>query len=247
MNSEYTGLEAADWSKRFGAILTGLMLVVSGLAVGIVLSSLAVSLIQFIGVQTTNTSSAYLVGTIAQGIGFGLTVVFFVLVRDYDGLVGLRWPTWRDLAWVIGGFIALLIAAAGAGIVFSQLGIEIAQHQVQQIGAENPELLLFMVLLSFLVIGPGEELLFRGAIQGTLRHVYAPIPGILVASALFSLPHIISVAGTGSGAVAYLAVVFLLGIILGSVYEITENLVVPALVHGAYNAITFISIYTMVT
>ena len=243
MSSEYTGLGAADWSKRFGAILTGLMLVVGGLCVGVVITSFAVSLLPLIGVQATITATT-LVGTICQGIGFGLTVVFFVLVRDYDDLIGLRWPTWRDLAWVIGGFIALFIASAGAGIVFSQLGIEIAQHQIQQIGAKHPELLLYMVLLSFLVIGPGEELLFRGAIQGTLRRVYAPIPGILVASALFSVPHIISVAA--NGAFAYLIVVFILGIILGTIYEWTDNLVVPALVHGAYNAITFISIYTMV-
>jgi membrane protease YdiL (CAAX protease family) len=247
MSSEYTGLEAADWPKRIGAILTGVALVIGGLSAGIVVGSVATAFIQFIGIQTITTSPAYLVGTIAQGIGFGLTVLAFVLLRNHDDLIDLRWPTWRDLGWVIGGSITLLLTSMGASIVISQLGIEMAQHQIQQIGAENPELLLYMIVLAFLVIGPGEELLFRGAIQGALRRVYAPIPGILIASALFSLPHIIALAGATGSTPAYLAVVFVLGIVLGSIYEITDNLLVPAVVHGAYNAVTFISIYMMVT
>lgn len=246
MSSEYTGLEAADWPKRLEAILTGLMLVVGGLCAGIVVSSVATDLVQLLGIQTITTPS-YLVGTITQGIGFGLTVGAFVLFRDYDDLIGLRWPTWRGLGLIIGGFIALLLTAIGASIVFSQLGIETAQHQVQKIGDENPRLLLYMIALAFLVIGPGEELLFRGAIQGALRRVYAPLPGILIASALFSLPHIIALASTTGSTPAYLAVVFALGIILGSIYEISDNLVVPALVHGAYNAFTFFNMYMMVT
>ena len=246
MSSEYTGLEAADWPKRFEAILTGFMLVIGGLCAGIVVSSVAIQFIQLLGIQTI-TTPPYLVGTIAQGIGFGLTVAAFVLFRDYDDLIGLRRPTWRDLGWIIGGIIALLLTAVGASIVFSQLGVETAQHQIQQIGAENPELLLYMIVLAFLVIGPGEELLFRGAIQGALRRVYAPIPGILIASALFSMPHIIALSGTTGSTPAYLAVVFVLGIILGSIYEISDNLLVPALVHSAYNAFTFFNMYLMAT
>ena len=44
----------------------------------------------------------------------------------------------------------------------------------------------------------------------------------------------------------YIAVTFVLGCILGYVYERTANLVVPALVHGAYNAILFSMLYVQV-
>lgn len=246
MSSEYTGLEAADWPKRLEAILTGLMLAVGGLSAGVVVGSVVTSFIQFVGIQTI-TTPAYMVATISQGIGFGLTVGAFVLFRDYDALIALRWPTRQDLVWIVGGSVVLLLMAAGADEVFSQLGIEIAQHQIREIGAENSELLLYMIPLAFLVIGPGEELLFRGAIQGALRRVYAPLPGILIASGLFSMPHIIAIGGSTERTLAYLGVVFVLGIILGSVYEISDNLLVPAVVHGAYNAVTFFNMYMAVT
>lgn len=247
MASEYTGLDAADWPKRLEAITTGLLLVVCGFGAGIVISSLALSFIQFIGVQTLTTGPKYIISTISQGVGFSVVVVGFVLRSGYDDLIALWWPTWRDFGWVVVGFVALLLAVTGADVVLTQFGVETAQHQIQQIGAQNPELLLSMIVLSFLVIGPGEELLFRGAIQGILRRVYAPIPAILVASALFSMPHIISVVGTTSGTFAYLAVVFVLGIILGSIYERTNNLLVPSVVHGAYDGLTFVMIYQQVT
>jgi membrane protease YdiL (CAAX protease family) len=245
MSSEYTGLEAADWPKRLKSITNGLILLVGGFAAGIVISSLARRFIQFIGINIAAANTNYIVLTISQNIGFGVAVAGFVLINGYDDFISLRWPTWRDLGWIIGGSVALLLVAIGATVVFTQFGIETAQHQVQQIGANNPEILLYMIVLSFLAIGPGEELLFRGAIQGVLRRAYAPLPAILVASALFSAPHIIAVGS--SGAFAYLAVVFVLGIILGSLYEYTDNLFVPTVVHGAYDALTFIMIYLQVT
>ena len=42
-----------------------------------------------------------------------------------------------------------------------------------------------------------------------------------------------------SGKFAYLGVVFALALVLGATYELTDNLVVPALIHGAYNAVQF--------
>jgi membrane protease YdiL (CAAX protease family) len=38
-----------------------------------------------------------------------------------------------------------------------------------------------------------------------------------------------------------------LGCILGFVYEQTDNLVVPALIHGVYNAILFSLLYVQVS
>ena len=47
--------------------------------------------------------------------------------------------------------------------------------------------------------------------------------------------------------VAGLAVVFALSLALGWVYYRTENLVVPILVHGAFNAIQFAGLYVRMT
>jgi membrane protease YdiL (CAAX protease family) len=51
----------------------------------------------------------------------------------------------------------------------------------------------------------------------------------------------------GSGKLVYIGVVFTLALVLGVAYELTDNLAVPALIHGAYNAVQFGLAYYTVT
>jgi hypothetical protein len=44
-----------------------------------------------------------------------------------------------------------------------------------------------------------------------------------------------------------LSALFALSLVLGATYEYTDNLVVPSLVHGAYDAIIFTLIYAQAT
>ncbi len=46
-----------------------------------------------------------------------------------------------------------------------------------------------MIPISFLLIGPGEELLFRGVVQGVLKRSFNSIYSILIASIIFSVAH----------------------------------------------------------
>jgi membrane protease YdiL (CAAX protease family) len=78
--------------------------------------------------------------------------------------------------------------------------------------------------------------LFRGVVQGGLRRAFTAVPSILVAGGLFGVIHLVGVQGTGAEQWAYVAIAAGLGCILGYLYERTENLVVPGLAHGAYNA-----------
>ena len=52
----------------------------------------------------------------------------------------------------------------------------------------------------------------------------------------------------GNGSIlASLAVLFVLGGVLGVLYEHTGNLFVPAVAHGVYNAVTFTTTYLELT
>jgi hypothetical protein len=113
------------------------------------------------------------------------------------------------------------------------------------VGQQNPRLLLLLMPLAVLVIGPSEELLFRGAIQGVLRKAYTPVPAIVIASLLFAVGHF--TAYTGDGRASTLLVILLLGGILGVIYEYTDNIVVPSLVHGLYNVAAFLQLYLSAT
>jgi hypothetical protein len=62
---------------------------------------------------------------------------------------------------------------------------------------------------------------------------------------VFAAVHVSSY--SGEGLLATLAVVLLLGGALGVLYEKSGNLVVPAVVHGLFNAVQFAAAYATAT
>ena len=96
-----------------------------------------------------------------------------------------------------------------------------------------------------MLIGPGEELLYRGLIQGLFKESFGPLRAIVLASGLFAVVHVFSLSGTGK--LTYIVIVFGLALILGGIYEYTDNLVVPAFIHGTYNAVQFALAYLQTT
>ena len=249
-DADYTGLGGASTEERLRTVGTGIGLTVGGFAVAIVvvLFGLFVLLPAF-GIDPQNRPLLLVpVSTILQGLGFGIAVAGYLKLSGRTGLVKARLPGLRDLAATVVGVILLLLALAAVSLVFSQFGIETAQNEIERIGNANPEVMLYMIPLAFLVIGPGEELLFRGAIQGLFRESYAAVPAIALSSALFAVAHITALTAGSLGAkAATISALFALSLILGAVYEYTDNLVVPSLVHGAYDAIVFTVIYAQAT
>lgn len=77
--------------------------------------------------------------------------------------------------------------------------------------------------------GLGEELLFRGVIQSAVAAAFGAWPGLVVASVLFGLMHALSR--------AYFVLASLMGLYLGVIYQATDNLLLPVLVHGLYDAL----------
>lgn len=236
-----------DGSGRVRAILLGVVLAFCGLLGGVLVAVVGIVALGALGVDVFGGVLLYPVGTILQGLGFGLVVAAYFTVSGRWRLIDVGVPSLRDLGWTVLGVVALLGAVAAIGAVFARLDVSTAQNQIEQVGARNPEVLLYMIPLAFLVIGPGEELLFRGAVQGVLRGAFGAIPAVVLASALFAVAHVTALIGSASGVAAYVAVVFCLGAILGAVYERTNNLVVPSLIHGAYNAFVFFSLYVQST
>jgi membrane protease YdiL (CAAX protease family) len=187
--------------------------------------------------------------------GFGL---WYLRRRGFDrerivSYLGIKRPTGRQLALVVGTAIGMVIAAGLVNQVLVQvvelLGFEIqpAENESTQVLENNPSPLLLLggVALMLFVVGPAEELLFRGVIQGRLRERLSPVTAILIASAVFGSVHVLSLAG-GSGAAGLLltiAVLSTVAIVLGSLYEYTGNLVVVALTHGLYNSILITMLY----
>ncbi|WP_115864814.1 CPBP family intramembrane glutamic endopeptidase [Halorussus litoreus] len=189
--------------------------------------------------------------SVALGLGTGtIALIYFRWADRTVSYLDVSTPDRRDAGYAVGGVAALLGLQVAVSEVFSQLGLSTAEHSVQQQAASgNVEILLLLIPLAFLVIGPGEELLYRNIIQKDLYGTFGEWGAVAVGSGVFALAHIPAYAGGGSLASVLntLVVIFFLSVILGAAYLKTENLVAPVLIHGAYDAIVFGQMYVQLT
>ena len=180
-----------------------------------------------------------------QFVGFGVAGVGYLVVTDQTDLVPIRYPTRRDLKWLIGGLAGLLALYVAATAVLSAMGIEGAESAIVAEGSDQPIYFLYLVPVTILLVGPTEELIFRGIVQGQFRRAYGTPVAVAAASAIFAAVHLSSY--SGDGLLATLGTVLILGGVLGIVYEKSENLVVPAVVHGLFNTVQFAAVYATTT
>ncbi|MFQ5521183.1 MAG: lysostaphin resistance A-like protein [Candidatus Methylomirabilia bacterium] len=86
---------------------------------------------------------------------------------------------------------------------------------------------LLELTLVAVAAGLGEEVLFRGVIQSALADSLGPFGALLLASALFGLAHLITP--------TYAAVATVLGLYLGGLLIVSDNLLPAILVHAGYD------------
>ncbi|GAB7011103.1 CPBP family intramembrane glutamic endopeptidase [Halorubrum trueperi] len=224
--------------KQARVLAHALIVIVLAFALGIGLGIPVTLGMALMGFSLSPPSTAVLAATsITQYLGFIAVVGAYLRVTDVGDLVRVRMPTLRDIAWIVTGLVGLFVAVYLVGIVITAIGAEQAQNTVVTMGQRNPELFLVMIPITLLFVGPGEELVFRGVVQGLFRRAYGAVPAIVIASCLFGVAHYAALAG--SGKLTYIVVTILLGLILGGLYERTGNVLVPIVVHGIYNAILF--------
>lgn len=215
---------------------------VAGIAVGFVVGAVATAAgITLAGVALVAFSLLAL-----QGIGFPVTAWAYLRYREADwSYLGIKVPDLREVGIIVAATIGALVVAFMMLILVQVVGAPTAERTDQEL-LMNPDVLLALIPLAFLVIGPGEEILFRGVIQTVYReHFSAPV-AILLASAAFAPAHIVSFTGSATALFVSISILFVPSIVFGAVYEYTGNLVVPAVTHGFYNAVLFGLVYISV-
>lgn len=222
------------------AVLVALGLVVAAVALSIVVGIAVVLPLLFSGFEAT--SSAVLVGSLfATQLSFA--AVGFLYLRRREWSISFGTPSRRDLTWVVGGVVATVVAAIGLLALSEFLGIEPVESVLVAPVLANPALLLLLAGLSLVFIAPIEEFLFRGVVQGRLRRSLGAPAAIVIASLLFASIHLLNLVAVGVGALVMVGVIFVVGAVLGVAYERTDNLLVPVLIHGAYNTTLFVISY----
>ena len=116
--------------------------------------------------------------------------------------------------------------------VFTEVGLDVPEAP-QTMEKTIPSLALNLFTMAVL---PAllEEMIYRGYILRTLRP-YGNVFAVLVSSALFSLTH---------GNLRQIPFAFIVGLVLGYLYVITDNIWMPVAVHFTNNAFSVLMEYT---
>ncbi|MFB6229388.1 MAG: lysostaphin resistance A-like protein [Halobacteriales archaeon] len=227
--------------------MTGAAVGIAGIASIFIFGALLLSLVAGSDAESVSPLIEATLSTLALGIGTITVAGAYIALSDLDrSYVDARLPTRREWGYVVGGTVLLLVSNLAISALFGWLGVESTTHSLIRAAQEDPEILLALVPLSYLVVGPGEELLYRNVIQKSLRAEFSAVGGIAVASVVFAAVHLPAYAdpnGTALALLNTLAIVFVLSLILGAVYERTSNLTVSALVHGSFNAVGYAVAY----
>jgi CAAX amino terminal protease family. len=227
------------WGLLLVAVLLGAVILAAGVAV-----ALAIWLLGVAGIAADGPLGLALV-SVAQFTGFGVVAWWFLRIKAVEGVLHRLWPTWADLRWVGVGIAVLLGFFLAANWLLQLLSIEGAESVLATQGAQQPVYYLYLIPVTIILVGPIEELVFRGIIQGLLRESLGTVPAIAAASVIFAGVHVGAYTGGGLGA----TLVFIagLGAVLGVLYEWSQSLAVVAVVHGLFNAVQFAGLYLVST
>jgi membrane protease YdiL (CAAX protease family) len=235
-----------DGGSAGRAIGVALLLGLGGPLLAIVLSLPTAVVVRAFGLPLFVAVGLFLLT--GQYLAFGGWALLYLYRRglDLDGIreyLGVDVPSIRDLLVVLGGWALIFASVVVIGIVVQVLGAPTAENQTGQLVEADPSLIPPLILAMFLVVGPCEEILYRGVVQGRLRESFGPAPSIVIASAIFALVHWVALTGGATGRLVTVAILFFPSLVFGAVYEYTENLVVPILVHAIHNSVLLALFY----
>ena len=166
----------------------------------------------------------------------------FHVVRKTIGLVR---PRWRDVLYVLLGFVGYYVLYF-AIISISNILMPIDLNQKQDIGFDqthNSVGSLIIIAISLVVLPPiVEEIVFRGFLFRGLRRSFTPIIAALITSVLFAIPH--SWQSTDGHTLWNAAIdTFSLSLVLCYLRERTGTLWAGINVHALKNLIAFLALF----
>lgn len=209
---------------------------------GILLGSLVVGLV-LLGMGIDYLNLPFPIALISLPVNETIFVVITLLFAKYKGAslkeLGLKKPSVRILMIVSVVAVPLLLLGVGISVgeemVFGpDFTAELLEKSVMP---RDPFQLVAMVALSLVLVGPCEELAFRGFVQRGFENSFGKMWGLLVSSVLFGLLH-------GLNTLYAVVPVFVVGLVLGYVWQRTGgNTTATALMHGVYDAIAIAIAY----
>jgi membrane protease YdiL (CAAX protease family) len=145
------------------------------------------------------------------------------------------------LGFSVGFLIVFLLT------VFDPAAINLL-HKPNPVLQVSPELAWFMVAFSLIVVGPSEEYLFRGFVFGGLVNIFKGRHWLVLAfvsSIFFAGVHLYYVVVYGVASLVQFGDLITFGMAMAATYYVSGgNLLVPAMIHGVYDATGYLGIAT---
>jgi len=212
------------------------------LAAGILIGSIIVVVILLglgLDFQELPFPSAFISLPINESIILGITLLFAkqkgVGLRE----LGLKKPSMRTIVILSFAAMFLLLLAGSISVVeeFVFGPDPDAELLVEAILPKDSFQLVALIGISLALVGPAEELAFRGFIQRGLETSFGKTAGLLIASILFGLLH-------GLNSLRSIIPVTVVSLFLGYVWQKTDgNTAASAWMHGLYDAIAITLAY----
>jgi membrane protease YdiL (CAAX protease family) len=207
------------------------------LAAGLIVGSIIVAII-LLGLgfdfQESSFPLALLSLPITEGIILGITLLF----AKYEGAslrkLGLKKPSLRIVVIVSVAAVLILFLAGSISLVEEiALGPDPeAETLAEALLPRDPLQLIALIGLSLALVGPAEELAFRGFVQRGFENSFGKTSGLVIASLLFGLLH-------GLNSLRAILPVTVVSLFLGYIWQKTDgNTTATAWMHGLYDAIT---------
>lgn len=178
-------------------------------------------------------------GALFAGIGFHLILTAVVMASvlrrcTLNQWLGLRWSGWPWLL-LIGpgtviamGLINLVILKSGYMEWVKALDMETVQEPVAILRESKDPLVVALMVMAATVVAPlWEEIVFRGHLYPILKKFGGFWTGALCSSLFFSAVH---------NNVAALLPLFILGLLMVWLYELTGSIWTPIAMHFCFNA-----------
>lgn len=167
----------------------------------------------------------------------GITAIWFVHDKSYSNIIHNEKLDLNKIKIIFKLLGVLLIINLILTMLIEFINIDMGENLLLTILTDNPEFLLVVIPMMFLLVAPVEEYIFRGVIQGIVRDAYNVKIGIIISSIWFGLAHIMAVGVMGIEAIPYVITTVILGVALSYYYEQTKSLTVPIIAHALYNCI----------
>ena len=209
---------------------------------GILVGSIIVGIVMFglgLDLRDLTFPSALVALPINESIIIGVTLLFAKQKGAGFKQLGLKKPSLKIIVLASLAAIFLLLLAGSISIIEEViLGPDPdAEILLEALLPRDSLQLLSLIGISLVLVGPAEELAFRGFVQRGFENSFGKLTGLLIASILFGLLH-------GLNSPRSIIPVTVVSLFLGYVWQKTDgNTTASAWMHGLYDAVAIALAY----